>query len=53
MLELRVDAAELIARIENVPFSRWHTKARVIVAGAFAAMRMIETRARRLEEIAP
>jgi len=29
-----VDAASLIARLENVPFSRWHTKARVVVGSA-------------------
>jgi putative MFS transporter len=34
MLKSLVDAPELIARIENVPFSRWHTKARVIVGSA-------------------
>src|SRR5438876_6406946 len=28
------DAAGLLARLENVPFSRWHTKARVIVGSA-------------------
>src|SRR5262245_23383858 len=27
-------AAELIARIENAPFSRWHTKARIVVGSA-------------------
>src|SRR6516225_3400616 len=27
-------AAHLIFRIENVPFSRWHTKARVIMGSA-------------------
>ena len=26
-----VDAAELITRIESVPFSRWHARARIIV----------------------
>ena len=34
MLELGVSGAELIARIESVPFSRWHTKARIIVGSA-------------------
>src|SRR6186713_2356055 len=34
MLETRDDAAGLIARIENVPFSRWHTKARIVVGSA-------------------
>src|SRR2546425_1023392 len=29
-----IDATELIARIENVPFSRWHAKARIIVGSA-------------------
>ena len=29
-----VDAASLISRLENVPFSRWHTKARVVVGSA-------------------
>jgi MFS transporter, putative metabolite:H+ symporter len=29
-----MNAAELLARLENVPFSRWHTKARVIVGSA-------------------
>ena len=29
-----VDAASLIARIENVPFSGWHAKARVIMGSA-------------------
>ncbi|HYR83208.1 MAG TPA: MFS transporter [Terriglobia bacterium] len=29
-----IDAAELIARIEKVPFSRWHAKARIIVGSA-------------------
>jgi MFS transporter, putative metabolite:H+ symporter len=28
------DAASLIARLENAPFSRWHTKARVVVGSA-------------------
>ncbi len=28
------DAAELIARIESVPFSRWHARARIIVGSA-------------------
>ena len=32
--QAEVDAAALIARLENVPFSRWHTKARVIVGSA-------------------
>src|SRR5262249_43653299 len=32
--QLEVDAAGLIARLENLPFSRWHTKARVIVGSA-------------------
>ena len=31
---VEADAASLIARIENVPFSQWHTKARVIVGSA-------------------
>src|SRR5262245_64340697 len=31
---VEADAASLIARIENVPFSRWHAKARVIVGSA-------------------
>jgi putative MFS transporter len=30
----QVDAAELIARMENVPFSRWHTKARIVMGSA-------------------
>ena len=86
-----IDSAELLARIENAPFSRWHARARIIVGsatffdafdalslafavgvmvgssgidsvfimfaaagivGAVVATRMIETRARRLEEIA-
>src|SRR4029079_4642450 len=34
MLETRDDAAGLIARIESVPFSRWHAKARIIVGSA-------------------
>jgi MFS transporter, putative metabolite:H+ symporter len=29
-----MNASELLARLENVPFSRWHTKARVIVGSA-------------------
>ena len=29
-----VEGAELLARFEGVPFSRWHTKARVIVGSA-------------------
>jgi putative MFS transporter len=29
-----VDAAGLLARMENVPFSRWHAKARVIMGSA-------------------
>src|SRR6185436_2635308 len=29
-----MNAAELLARLEGVPFSRWHTKARVIVGSA-------------------
>lgn len=29
-----VDASSLIARIESVPFSRWHSKARVIMGSA-------------------
>jgi putative MFS transporter len=29
-----VDSAELLARFENVPFSRWHAKARIIVGSA-------------------
>ena len=29
-----IDSAELLARIENVPFSRWHAKARIIVGSA-------------------
>jgi putative MFS transporter len=29
-----IDAAELLARIESVPFSRWHAKARIIVGTA-------------------
>jgi putative MFS transporter len=29
-----IDAAGLIARLERVPFSRWHTKARVVVGSA-------------------
>jgi putative MFS transporter len=29
-----IHAAELIARIESVPFSRWHTKVRVIMGSA-------------------
>ena len=32
--QIEIDAASLIARIESVPFSRWHTKARVIVGSA-------------------
>src|SRR5438093_6905002 len=28
------EASELIARLENVPFSRWHSKARIIVGTA-------------------
>ena len=32
--QAEVDAAGLIARLENLPFSRWHTKARVIVGSA-------------------
>ena len=27
-------AAELLARIESVPFSRWHTKARVVIGSS-------------------
>ena len=29
-----MSAATLIARIENVPFSRWHAKARIVVGSA-------------------
>jgi MFS transporter, putative metabolite:H+ symporter len=32
--QAEVDAAGLIARLESLPFSRWHTKARVIVGSA-------------------
>jgi MFS transporter, putative metabolite:H+ symporter len=32
--QVEVDAAGLIARLESLPFSRWHTKARVIVGSA-------------------
>src|SRR5262247_47314 len=32
--QAEVDAAGLIGRLENVPFSRWHTKARVVVGSA-------------------
>src|SRR5262245_29221097 len=32
--QAEVDAASLIARLESLPFSRWHTKARVIVGSA-------------------
>jgi putative MFS transporter len=32
--EHEIDAAGLIARIETVPFSRWHAKARIIVGSA-------------------
>ncbi len=31
---VRADAAGLLARLENAPFSRWHTKARVIIGSA-------------------
>src|SRR5262245_7164828 len=35
MIQLaETDAAGLIARLERVPFSRWHTKARVVVGSA-------------------
>jgi putative MFS transporter len=30
----QIDAAGLIGRIENVPFSRWHAKARIVVGSA-------------------
>lgn len=29
-----VDAAQLIARMESVPFSRWHTKCRIVMGSA-------------------
>jgi len=29
-----VDAAQLLARMESVPFSRWHTKARIVMGSA-------------------
>src|ERR1700730_14519865 len=29
-----IDAGALIARMENVPFSRWHAKARVVMGSA-------------------
>ena len=32
--QAEIDAAGLIARLESLPFSRWHTKARVIVGSA-------------------
>ena len=28
-----VDAAQLIARMESVPFTRWHTKCRIVMKG--------------------
>src|SRR5438477_12312874 len=31
---VEIDAAGLIARMESVPFSRWHAKARLIVGSA-------------------
>jgi putative MFS transporter len=32
--DLKIRAAHLLFRIENVPFSRWHTKARIIMGSA-------------------
>src|ERR1044071_4758201 len=31
---VEIDSAGLIARMESVPFSRWHAKARVVVGSA-------------------
>ena len=31
---MAADAAALIARFENIPFSRWHVRARIIVGSA-------------------
>jgi MFS transporter, putative metabolite:H+ symporter len=55
------NATALIARLENVPFSRWHLRPRLIVGSAtffdaFDALSlafMLETRNRPLEVIAP
>src|SRR5262247_2502001 len=32
--QTEIDSAELLARFESVPFSRWHAKARIIVGSA-------------------
>src|SRR5262249_37703471 len=33
-VDVKLRAAQLLFRIENTPFSRWHTKARVIMGSA-------------------
>jgi putative MFS transporter len=34
VLDVKLRAAQLLFRIENVPFTRWHTKARIIMGSA-------------------